>query len=407
MTKSWTNRDAAVDIITRLADAGHIALLAGGCVRDMLLGRRPKDHDVATDATPDRVIELFSRTRKVGAQFGVVLVGLGRQWIEVATFRTDQNYSDGRRPDSVVFCGAREDALRRDFTVNGMFHNPLTDALEDYVGGQADLDRRVIRAIGDPEHRFAEDHLRMIRAVRFATRLEFQIDPATYRAIVGCATALPRVSIERIREEFELILISPHRARGLAMLADSGLFEQFWPGEPWPTRDVDAAAQLLSHLPATASFELALAAMASHVQPSDLHRICRELTCSNRTTEVVTWLVANLPGVREPDALELVDLKILMHHPRFEGLAALLRATLHAAREADAPYRRLRERAAAIPAESVHPEPLINGNDLMALGLTGGPLFKRVLDATYRAQLNDALHNKQAALAFATAMVRL
>ncbi|HON66141.1 MAG TPA: CCA tRNA nucleotidyltransferase, partial [Phycisphaerae bacterium] len=199
--RSLSIQDAALAVVKRLRDAGHEALWAGGCVRDMLLGIEPSDIDVATSAHPPQIVELFRRTREVGVQFGVVLVKQGPHWIEVATFRTDVNYVDGRRPERVVFTTAEEDAQRRDFTINGLFYDPLDRRVIDYVGGEQDVRSGIVRAIGEPSHRFAEDHLRLLRAVRFTTRFGFQLDPATAAAIREHAAGLARISAERIREE--------------------------------------------------------------------------------------------------------------------------------------------------------------------------------------------------------------
>ncbi|MEP0842429.1 MAG: CCA tRNA nucleotidyltransferase, partial [Phycisphaerae bacterium] len=197
---------AAGRIVRALKDAGHQALWAGGCVRDMLLGREPSDIDIATSATPEQIMALFKPTRKVGVQFGVVLVRKAGHWFEVATFRRDVNYADGRRPEQVVFTDAREDALRRDFTINGLFYDPITGQVIDYVGGQEDLRAGLVRAIGDPAQRFAEDHLRLLRAARFAARLGFQIEASTAEAVRAHAADLVRISPERIREELEKML---------------------------------------------------------------------------------------------------------------------------------------------------------------------------------------------------------
>ncbi|RMF77512.1 MAG: CCA tRNA nucleotidyltransferase, partial [Planctomycetota bacterium] len=197
-------------------DAGHTALLAGGCVRDLLLGAQPQDFDVATDATPERVCELFRGTRRVGAQFGVVLVRQRRTWVEVATFREDFQYRDGRRPEAIRYSDARHDAQRRDFTINGMFLDPLAAELIDYVGGRFDLSARLVRAVGDPAQRFAEDHLRLLRAVRFAARLGFEIEPTTLDAIRAFGDRLPRVAAERRREELDKMFAHPQRARALS-----------------------------------------------------------------------------------------------------------------------------------------------------------------------------------------------
>jgi len=402
-----TNRAAAVAIIRRLRSAGHEALLAGGCVRDMQMGRRPKDHDVATDAPPKRVIQLFKQTRKVGAQFGVVIVGLGRQWVEVATFRTDLAYTNGRHPERVVFGSAREDAKRRDFTVNGMFYDPMARQLFDYVGGQRDIERRVIRAIGDPEQRFAEDHLRMVRAVRFATRLDFRIDPRTYRAIKRHSRLISRVSPERIRDELELVLCDPRRAVALGLLAETGLLTQLWPGDDWAAERAVVVEKLLGHLPRHCSFELVLAGLLYGLEPKRASEVCRTLATSNVTRQAVVWLLRNQRGLDQPDRLTLADLKLLMQHERFEELLALLKARLVAAGQAVGCYRQLRERSAAIDRRMVAPTPLVDGHDLIGMGLKPGPQFTRLLNELYRRQLDEELRTRKEALAMVRVRVAL
>src|SRR5437762_666671 len=229
-----SERDFAIDVVRRLQGAGYQALWAGGCVRDELLGLLPKDYDVATDATPEQVQQLFRRTVAVGASFGVIEVLGPRQQhdylkVEVATFRSDVSYSDGRHPDAVVFASAREDALRRDFTINGMFFDPLKSELIDYVGGAADLSDRTLRAIGTPAARFQEDKLRLLRAVRIAARFGLTIEPATAAAVKVMAGALPVVSAERIAKELRQVLTHPERARGMNLMLDLGLAKSILP----------------------------------------------------------------------------------------------------------------------------------------------------------------------------------
>src|SRR5688572_21466071 len=218
-----STRQDALAVVRRLRDAGHVAYFAGGCVRDQLLGLDPKDYDVATDAPPDRVRQLFSNTQAVGAAFGVILVRHRKSQIEVATFRTDGKYVDGRRPEGVVFTTAEEDAKRRDFTINGMFYDPVEERVIDYVGGQADLKHKLLRAIGNPDERFEEDHLRMLRAVRFAARFDLAVEPATGDAIKRHADHLPRISPERIAEELRWMLGDPSRRRAWPLLWELGL----------------------------------------------------------------------------------------------------------------------------------------------------------------------------------------
>ena len=224
---------AAVATVRALANAGHQALLAGGCVRDLLLGQVPQDYDVATDARPERVVALFRATRQVGAQFGVVLVKKHHRWIEVATFRSDGPYLDGRRPVQVTLSDARHDALRRDFTVNGMFLDPLSLRVIDYVGGQPDLAACLIRAIGEPAARFDEDYLRLLRAVRFAARLGFSIEPATLASIREHAPTLASVAAERVREELEKMFAHPTRCQAWDLLGECGLRPFLWPRAGW------------------------------------------------------------------------------------------------------------------------------------------------------------------------------
>src|SRR4051794_39693814 len=213
-----SDRDDALAVVRRLREAGHVAYFAGGCVRDQLLGLTPKDYDVATDAPPQRVRELFTRTDAVGAAFGVILVRQRRSQIEVATFRTDLEYRDGRRPEGVRFATAEQDAQRRDFTINGLFLDPIEDRVIDYVGGQADLKDKVLRAIGNPDERFAEDHLRLLRAIRFAARFGLIIEPATDEAIARHAQHLARISPERIAEELRQMLTPPTRPTAWRMI---------------------------------------------------------------------------------------------------------------------------------------------------------------------------------------------
>jgi poly(A) polymerase len=214
---------AATKLVRRLRESGFLAYFAGGCVRDALLGKPPKDIDIATEAEPDDVQRLFARTVAVGVKFGVVRVLESGFEFEVATFRSDGVYLDGRRPESVTFSSPEQDAKRRDFTINGMFYDPLTDQVVDFVGGKSDLEQRLVCAIGNPNERFAEDHLRLLRAVRFAAALEFEIEPATWQAVTQNAQQIKTVSQERIRDELVKIMADPHRVRGLDLLDSSGL----------------------------------------------------------------------------------------------------------------------------------------------------------------------------------------
>lgn len=397
-------RDAALSIIKRLRQNRHEALLAGGCVRDLVMGCDPSDYDVATDARPEQVLALFHRTRSVGKQFGVVLVSVGGHWIEVATFRADSTYSDGRHPDAVQFSTAEKDAERRDFTINGMFYDPIKKHVVDYVGGRQDIKRKVIRAIGDPDERFAEDHLRLLRAVRFAARLGFEIEPRTWSAIRSQAASMPRVSPERIREELERMLVHPHRADAWRKLHDAGLVPYLWnDAAALQPRSAEIEA-ILAALPRKTSFELTLAVLAlpdaNHVE-----RICDALRTSNDTKRVATWLVAHHADLDDPVSPTLADLKLLLAGPAFPELLALLRARLRAAAKPARAWQRIKGRVRAIHVEDIAPPPLLDGNDLAAMGVPPGPIYGRFLEAVYYAQLNGDLLDKSAAKGLARLLI--
>lgn len=388
----------AVSIVRKLVAAGHQALLAGGCVRDLLLGSPPHDYDVATDAPPEVVCQLFPATRLVGAQFGVVLVRRQGRWIEVATFRTDGPYRDGRRPAQVTFCGPEEDARRRDFTVNGMFLDPLRGEVIDYVDGHADLQARLVRAIGDPAARFAEDHLRLLRAVRFAARLGFDIEPATLAAIQGHAATLGAVAAERVREELEKMLQHPGRRQALALLERAGLLPYLWRGATWRAEQVAAADALLARLAEPISFELAFAALTADRSVAEVRAIGQALTFSTNQRETVAWLVEHQADLDEPEAASPAYLKRRMAHPAFDALRRLAHARYAAM--SDGPRRAavLEARLAAIPPEAAQPPPLVTGDDLAARGVPPGPIYKQILDALYEQQLNEVLRGRGDAL---------
>ncbi len=400
-------KEAAIAIVKRLRAHGHQALLAGGCVRDTLLGHEPKDYDVATDAQPAEVIRLFRRTQQVGVQFGVVIVNQRGHWVEVATFRSDLGYEDGRHPTDVVFSTPQEDAARRDFTINGMFYDPVEQCVIDYVGGQEDLSRRIIRAIGDPAQRIAEDHLRMLRAIRFASRLRFEIDSATYEAIRKHAPRISEVSAERIREELELILRDPNRSWGFRQTWQAGLLAHLWPQASWSHEQVERAAAVLTALPDEISLGLALAAMLHERDVGRLDRICRHLACSNEVRNAVVWLIRRKDVLADPDVLTLADLKLLKARPEFNDLLLLFRALRQATREPLAPYEAIRTRAEAIPEDQVSPQPLMNGEDLLAMGIEQGPAVGQILERVYYAQLNEEIRTRQEALAMARCIAGL
>ena len=396
-----TSKDAAEAIIRKLNAAGFEALLAGGCVRDLLLGLQPKDYDIATNATPQQVCVIYDRAQVVGAHFGVVIVREFGHFVEVATFRTEGAYTDGRHPDSVEFATAEEDAMRRDFTINGMFFDVLKNCVIDHVGGQEDLRGRIIQAIGHPERRFDEDHLRMLRAVRFAARLGFEIEQETFEAIHNRADKIRRVSAERIREELEKILTDRNRADGFDMLRSTGLLPHLWQKSQWSTELAEKSKRALAALPEKAGFSLAFATMLYHLAVKSANGACRHLTCSNKVRTEVQWLINSLGALTGGGVNTLAELKLLMAGPCFKDLCSLLRASFIAENQPLEQYERLCHDSAAIAPDHVAPTALINGDDLIRMGVEQGPVFKRILDEVYYRQLNLELTNREDALALA------
>jgi poly(A) polymerase len=394
-----TIQEAALAVVRRLREYDHQAYYAGGCVRDMLLKRDPEDIDVATDAAPERIIELFTRTRKVGVKFGVVMVSQGSHWIETATFRTDMDYQDGRRPVGVEFTTAERDAQRRDFTVNGLFYDPIEEQVIDYVGGQADLEAGVIRAIGEAGQRFAEDHLRMLRAVRFATRLDFEIEPATAEAIRQQADKIDRISPERTREELEKMFAHPSRARAVKEISQLGLLEHLWPQSHWPADRLDCAVGLITALPpGDADFVLTMAGLLHELPVGEVRRIGNALRCSNRQTDDISWLIENREPINQAKTMSLADFKKLLAHSRFDDLLALYKAICEFQNKPLDKHTAALSRRDSIPPAEIAPPPLITGEDLIELGLEPGPKFKQILETLYDAQLNNELTTREQAL---------
>ncbi len=391
--------EPAVRIVRVLENAGHQALLAGGCVRDLLLGRAPEDFDVATEAPPELVCKLLRPTRRVGVKFGVVLAkSLGR-WVEVATFRSDGPYLDGRHPSSVTLTDAEHDALRRDFTVNGMFLDALHGTVIDFVGGRGDLESRIIRAIGEPAARFNEDYLRLLRAVRFAARLAFELEPATRIAIETLAPLIAKVAPERVRDELAKMLTHPTRAGAWRLMRASGLHAHLWPAARWTLEHLARIDALLPRLPADASFELAFAVILGDRTPGEIDEIGRALTFSNEERERVLWLVASQEALDDPDRPTLAQLKQLLAGPVPLDLLQLAHARRLDLSDASERTSRLRARVDAIPPSMIQPPPLVTGGDLLARGLPPGPAYKAILDALYTQQLDEVLTTRDAALA--------
>ena len=428
--------DAAIDVgalrvVETLRRAGFQALLAGGCVRDLALGRIPKDWDVATDAGPEEVAALFEHTVPVGAQFGISVVMLNEGDYEVARFRRDGPYRNGRWPASIEPADARADAQRRDFTINGLFYDPASGAILDYVGGQRDLHAGVIRAIGDPAARFAEDYLRLLRAVRFAARLGFTIEPATWDALCARAECLVGVSAERIRDELTLLLTEGGAVRGLRLLDESGLLKVVLPevaamrgvpqeAEFHPEGDVWTHVQLLFEHLDEPSAELAWSALLHDIgKPATMVRaerirfhghdavganmaaaICGRLRMSNEARRVICTLVAEHMRISHVRQMRPSTLMRLLREPHFPELLQLHRADCLASHGKLDLYEFCQEQLAELKKEHLRPPALLTGNDLIALGFAPGPLFREILAAVEDAQLEGQLDSYQSALRF-------
>jgi tRNA nucleotidyltransferase/poly(A) polymerase len=397
-------RRFAVEVVRRLRGAGFEAYWAGGCVRDQLWGRTPKDYDVATNAVPEQVRELFGRRRTlaIGAAFGVIAVigPRGAGTVEVTTFRRDAPYSDGRHPDSVSFSSAEEDASRRDFTINGLFYDPSEQRVIDFVGGQEDLAQRRLRAIGDPRHRFAEDKLRMLRAVRFAATFSLSLDPQTREAIAAMAGEIRIVSPERIAMEMRWILADAGRATGVRLLCETRLAEailpEIVPGDETAERRLDETLGRLARLPAEAGFPLALAAvMSPFVDAEGAMAVCDRWRLSNKETERIVWLVRHHAALLDAAAIRWSMLQPLLVAEGIEDLLALTEAGSSAGAAAAAHCRSL----LAQPRAALDPPPLLTGDDLRAEGLPPGPQYRTFLDRLRAAQLDGTIGDKTEALA--------
>lgn len=397
-------RELALEIIKRLKGAGHQALLAGGCVRDWLMGIEPKDHDVATSARPDEVKQLFERrTLAIGAAFGVIAV-LSRQrdcQVEVATFRTDGDYLDGRRPESVTYSDARNDALRRDFTINGMFQDPESGEIFDYVDGRRDLEERVVRAIGDPRQRIEEDRLRMLRGVRFAARFGFSLEPATRAAIVDHAAAIRQVSGERIGAEMRRMLVHASRAEAARLLAGSGLLDQILPGASlltdnrsnWRTR-----MKWLAGLGDSASFPAATAVLAGPwLRDHGAEALMELWKLSVGEARAIGWLEENWVTLLRGSTIPWSRLQPLLVHP----LADEALQIASAAGGADQAGVRFCRQRLGWDRDRLDPAPWLDGRDLMQAGIAAGPAMGLLLRELRRAQLDGEINDRAAALQWA------
>ncbi len=420
---------SAVDIVKSLKAAGHEAFLVGGCVRDLLMGKAPHDFDIATSARPEEVAKLFKRTIPVGAQFGVSLVLKGTVPFEVATFRSDLSYKDGRHPEGVVFSTPKEDALRRDFTVNGLFFDPIVKRVIDYVEGEKDLRAKVIRAIGDPARRFEEDRLRILRAVRFSTNLNFPIEPRTAQAVVKFSGKITQVSAERIRDELVKLFTGPNPGRGLELLDESGLLQILLPevvrmkGVPQPPEfhpegDVYVHTKLVLEKLRNPSSILAFGALFHDIgKPptfkvaerirfdghdkvgADMARkICERLRFSNAEADAICELVADHMKFKDVKKMRLSTLKRFIACPTFPEQLKLHRVDCLASHGDLGNWRFLRSKMKELPPEVVRPKPLINGHDLLKLGYRQGPQIGVILRAVEEQQLEGELTSQPDAL---------
>ena len=428
-------KEHALQVIRTLHEAGFHAFLVGGCVRDLLLGREPADYDVATDATPDDVMRIFPKTYAVGAQFGVVLVAVNEnETVEVATFRSDMGYSDGRHPDEVRFTKSpQEDVQRRDFTINGMLMDPLTGEVLDYVGGRKDLDDGILRAIGDPEKRFAEDKLRMLRAVRFASRFGYILERGTIEGIQKLAPQINQVSPERVRDELTKMLTEGRARLAFFMLYASRLMREVLPEiaamkgveqppEFHPEGDVFIhTLLLLDNLPHPCAATLAWGALLHDVgKPPTFRRapdrirfddhvdvgvkiaegICQRLHFSNEDTAQIIALVDNHMRFAQADRMSESTLKKFMRLPRFEEHLELHRLDCAASHGKFESYNFVKEKLASIPPEVMRPAPLVTGADLIAAGYEPGPRFRQILEAVEDGQLENRLKNHEEGMEF-------
>jgi poly(A) polymerase len=432
---SMNGRQLADHICRILRDRGHQAYLAGGCVRDILLGREPVDYDVATDATPDRVQELFPKSLAVGAKFGVVIVTDGPTQVEVATFRSDVGYTDGRHPDRVEYAGSpEEDVKRRDFTINGLMLDPFSNEVLDFVSGQKDLRAGIVRAIGNPEDRLREDKLRMIRAVRFAARFRYAIESGTFIAITKLAPDIFQVSAERIRDELTKILTEGAARRGFELLDETKLLPEILPeiarmkgveqppqfhpeGDVW-IHTLMMIEQLKPRCSPTLAWGVLLHDVGkppTFIPPSgpnsrirfDRHvevgakmaeEICRRLRFSNDDTAQIVALVANHLRFKDVAQMKLSTLKRFVRLNHFEEHLELHRLDCLSSHRNLTAHDFVQHFLAETPAEQVHPPRLLTGEDLKALGYPPGPRFKEILAALEDAQLNGTIHNREEAL---------
>jgi len=424
-------REASLSVLKGLRGAGFEAVFAGGCVRDMLMQREPSDYDVATSAKPEEVMALFDRTVTVGRQFGVVIVVVDGIRVEVATFRSDGPYSDGRRPDYVRFTDREGDVRRRDFTVNGLLYDPIADEVIDLVEGRSDIAAGLIRAIGEPQERFEEDRLRLLRAARFAAKLEFAVEAETRGAIQADPGRIKSVSAERVAEELRKMLTDVNRSRAVRLMDELGLLEQVLPevaamkgveqGKTHhPEGDVFEHTLLCLEQLEQPSFELAFATLlhdvgkpptaeiidrtifARHAAVGEdiARKICRRLKLSREETGRITWLVRSHMRFRDVRQMRQSTLKRLLAEPYIDDLSRLIRADILGSHGDLGDYEWALARKEEFEESGEEVKPLLSGHDLMAMGLEPGPHFKDLLHALVDAQLEGKVTDRAQAETF-------
>ncbi|MGB0610849.1 MAG: CCA tRNA nucleotidyltransferase [Verrucomicrobiales bacterium] len=428
-----SNKAAAIDIIGKLQEKGHIAYLAGGCVRDMLRGETPKDYDIATSALPEEITSIFSKTREVGVHFGVVIVIVNNQAFDVATFRNDGSYKDGRHPEEVTFSTPQDDTARRDFTVNGIFFDPISEKYIDFVEGKSDIDKKVIRAIGEPNLRFQEDHLRLLRAIRFAARFDYEIETETWNSIKSNASGISKISKERIRDELTKILLNENRVLGFDLLVESGLMEHIipeilqlkgceQPPQFHPEGDVFIHTRLmLSLLKNDPSIELVLSVLLHDIgkpatysfdEEADRIRfnghdklgaemsdqILRELKFSNSIIEDVVQMVANHMTFKDVQNMRQSKLKRFMSRSTFNDEIELHRVDCLGSWGGLDNYDFINKKMIEFVNEPIIPQPLLTGKDLIELGWSPGPDLGQTLNSVQDLQLEGKLNSKDEAL---------
>ena len=428
-----SNKAAAVEIIGKLQEEGHVAYLAGGCVRDMLRGKIPKDYDIATSALPEQITSIFSKTREVGVHFGVVIVIKGNQAFDVATFRNDGSYKDGRHPEDVTFSTPEEDTARRDFTINGIFFDPISQKHIDFVDGRSDIEKKVVRAIGDPDLRFQEDYLRLLRAVRFAARFNYEIEEKTWKSIKLNASGISKISKERVRDELTKILLNENRVLGFDLLVDSGLMEHIipeilqlkgceQPPQFHPEGDVFVHTRLmLSLLKDNPSIELVLSVLLHDIgKPTTYsfdeaadrirfnghdklgaemsNQILRGLKFSNSIIEDVVQMVANHMTFKDVQKMRQSKLKRFMSRSTFSDEKELHRVDCLGSWGGLDNYDFLNEKMIEFANEPIIPAPLLTGKDLIEFGWAPGPKLGETLNSVQDLQLEGTLNSKEEAL---------